>query len=301
METASGKYGIGLCMLVLASAYTAGCSIDMQNVRQPVTAADEIRTGDEQAAGTESAPESRGDRVAAGTQSGSDTGGQRLTLSARPAPLPRQAYDASGVKIPYAAQPNPYTTGSAPVPAEARALFSAADVQLKQGALDRAQEKFATLAEKYPDLSGPWVKLGEIAEDREQYAQAVGYYREAISRNKNNVNAYIALGMVQRRLGRFNDAQDTYLAALDVWKDFPEAHLNLAILYDLYADEAEAAQKHYEAYDFLTGSKDQDVQKWLVEVRNRTGITTSYIDTPPVALDPIEVGDAGKGNVATAK
>jgi tetratricopeptide (TPR) repeat protein len=174
-------------------------------------------------------------------------------------------------------------------------------MQLKQGALDRAQEKFTALAEKYPDLSGPWVKLGEIAEGREQYEQAVRLYAEAVNRNKDNVNAYIALGMVQRRLGLFNDAQDTYLAALDVWKDFPEAHLNLAILYDLYAGAAETAQKHYEAYDFLTGSKDKNAQKWLVEVRNRTGITTSYIDNPPVVLEPIKVDDAGKGNIAATK
>jgi tetratricopeptide (TPR) repeat protein len=116
--------------------------------------------------------------------------------------------------------------------------------------------------------------------------------------NKNNVNAYIALGQLQRKQGYFSDAQNTYLEALNVWKDFPEAHLNLAILYDLYVNEPEEAQKHYEAYDFLTGRKDEKVKKWLVEVKQRTGIERSFIDIPPKEIVEVPVEKADDAGAA---
>jgi len=98
--------------------------------------------------------------------------------------------------------------------------------------------------------------------------------------------------LVQRRQGYFSDAHNTYLEALAVWKDFPEAHLNLAILYDLYLNRAEEAQKHYEAFYFLGGEKDKEAHKWLVEVKQRTGIDTSFIDTPPAVIAKAPGGEA---------
>jgi tetratricopeptide (TPR) repeat protein len=195
--------------------------------------------------------------------------------------LPHQDYNAAGIKIPYVRQPNPYTLEDDSVPAEARSIFILADYRLKQGNLVGAASKFTELTEKYPSLSGPWVKLGMISEKQQRFPEAIEHYKNAISINRNNVNAYLALALVQRKQGYFSDANQTYLDALSVWKDFPEAHLNLAILYDLYLNNPEEAQKHYEAYNFLTGENEEKVQKWLVEVRRRTGIEQSFIDNPP--------------------
>jgi tetratricopeptide (TPR) repeat protein len=208
--------------------------------------------------------------------------GSRIPVaSSADATLPRQEYSSTGEKVPYIIQPNPYTTASELVPAEARSIFLSASNRLQEADLAGANSSFTLLTEKYPTLSGPWLKLGVIAEKQERYLEAIKLYKKAISVNKNNVNAYMALGLTQRKQGYFSDAFQTYLDALTVWKDFPEAHLNLAILYDLYLNNAEEAQKHYEAYYFLTGQKEEKVQKWLVEIRHRTGIDESYIDSPP--------------------
>jgi tetratricopeptide (TPR) repeat protein len=206
---------------------------------------------------------------------------QHRVAPAKDAPLPRQAYNSVGEKVPYVPQANPYTAETAPVPAEAKSIFVLGSGLLQQGKLRGARTQFRKLTEKYPLLSGPWVKLGVIAEKREKYDDAIKQYKKAIAVNKNNVNAYIALALVQRRQGHFSDARNTYVEALEIWRDFPEAHLNLAILYDLYMNKAEEAQKHYEAYYFLTGKKDEKVHKWLVEVKRRTGIEQSFIDIPP--------------------
>ena len=225
---------------------------------------------------------------------------QQVMAPGAEAPLPRQDYSATGEKIPYVPQPNPYTSEASALPAEARSIFVVASNLQQQGNLKRARAQFQKLTEKYPSLSGAWVKLGNIEEDNEKYDNAITHYTKAISVNKNNVNAYIALALVQRRQGYFSDAQNTYLTALAVWKDFPEAHLNLAVLYDLYANMPEEAQKHYEAYYFLTGSKDEKVHKWIIEVKRRTGIERSFIDNPPKEIAAVPTKGADDASVAVA-
>jgi len=195
--------------------------------------------------------------------------------------LPQQAYDAEGKKIPYVPAPNPYTEQPAPVPPAAKAAFADAVTLMEGGDLRMARKGFRAMTKAYPELSGPWVKLAEIREQRELPAKAREAYRKAIEVNPANVNAYLKQALFERRQGEFENARDVYLAALETWSDFPEAHLNLGILYDLYMNRPEDAQPHYEAYDFLTGGSDPKVADWLIEIRRRTGIETSFIDNPP--------------------
>jgi tetratricopeptide (TPR) repeat protein len=254
MATESGNFVFTLTAVLLVSILAPGCNATMPG--KPVTKSPSVVTD-------------------------SIVGSRIPVSSSADATLPRQEYSSTGEKVPYVMQPNPYTTDAVTVPAEARSIFVSANNRLQEGDLAGANSSFTMLTEKYPTLSGPWLKLGVIAENQERYLEAIKHYKKAISVNRNNVNAYMALGLIQRKQGYFSDAFQTYLDALTVWKDFPEAHLNLAILYDLYLNNAEEAQKHYEAYYFLTGKKEEKVQKWLVEVRHRTGIDQSYIDTPP--------------------
>jgi tetratricopeptide (TPR) repeat protein len=254
MATVSSRFIFALTVAMLTSSFISGCNSVIPLKPEAKWEADSI------------------DAIA----------GNHVPIAASAeATLPRQEYDSAGEKIAYIPQPNPYLSESQSIPAEARSIFGAASIELQNGNLNAATAKFIMLTEKYPSLSGPWVKLGDIAEAKGKYPDAIEYYETAISVNRNNVNAYMALGLTQRKQGNFSEAFNTYIDALKVWKDFPEAHLNLAILYDLYLNNAEEAQKHYEAYYFLTGEKDKKVHKWLVEVRHRTGIDQSYIDIPP--------------------
>ena len=72
----------------------------------------------------------------------------------------------------------------------------------------------------------------------------------------------------------------TYAEALSVWEDFPEAHLNLAVLYDIYLNDPLQAQQHMEAYQFLTEEKDAKTAEWLQEIQSRTGIAPNLYIGP---------------------
>jgi tetratricopeptide (TPR) repeat protein len=288
MATVSGKYSSMWAASLLMTVVATGCSSLAPVGGGPAT---------EGKISTDAGAGRVGSVGADRTASTGRRSPQRVRAPASAAPLPRQAYDSAGQKVAYVPQPNPYTTETVVVPPEARSVFFAGSGMLRIGDLKGAGRQFQTLTEKFPGLSGPWVKLGLIAEKKEQYEDAIKHYKKAISVNRNNVNAYIALGLVQRRQGYFSDAQATYLGALEVWRDFPEAHLNLAILYDLYANQPEEAQKHYEAYYFLTGEKDENVHKWLVEVKRRTGVERSFIDIPPKKTAEFPAKEAGEVDV----
>ncbi len=226
---------------------------------------------------------------------------QKSTPSMAPsdAPLPQQPYDAQGNKLAYEPSPSPYDQASAaPVPAEAVALFHKADALMADEQYRDARKAFEAITRDYPELSGPWLKLGELAEIGERMERAERSYRKALEINPNNVNAYLKLAVFQRRAGDFDAARDTYVNALALWKDFPEAHRNLAILYDLYMNQPAMAQPHYEAYDFLTGGDDPQVADWLIEIRRRTGIETSFIDIPPPVTEAADASDTTESGAA---
>lgn len=212
-----------------------------------------------------------------------------MTIAESGAPLPKQVYDSTGQKVTYTPEPNPYTAEQTPVPPQAVADFRAANALLAAERYRDARIAFREMTRDYPELSGPWVKLGEVAEARDYQDKAEAAYRKAIEINPNNVNAYMALGLHLRKKGEFAEAQQVYIDALNLWRDFPGAHLNLAILYDLYLNRPELAQPHYEAYDFLTDGSNPKVANWLIEVRRRTGIETSFVDVPPPEPEPAAV------------
>ncbi|MDO3720945.1 tetratricopeptide repeat protein [Marinobacter sp. chi1] len=214
--------------------------------------------------------------------------------------LPRQAYDVAGNKIDYESEPNPYIQASVPVAPEAVARFQAASKLMAEEQNRMARKAFEAITRDYPELSGPWVKLGELAEIGERLERAEKSYRTAIEVNPENVNAYLSLALLQRRNGDFEASRDTYVSALKLWKDFPEAHLNLAILYDLYMNQPVNAQPHFEAYEFLVKGDHPQVADWLIEIRRRTGIETSFIDIPPPKQEPAAEGSDGEPVAADA-
>jgi tetratricopeptide (TPR) repeat protein len=297
MATVLDKSSFALSVTLLVCVYISGCASVMPLEHQAAKAGNDrgIQDGPAQVTAPGGGVTVPGQALA---EERIGEGRQQVMIPAGDVPLPRQAYNSAGEKVPYVPQPNPYTAKTNTVPTEAWTIFLAASGQLRGGDLRGARTRFRELTEKYPSLAGPWVKLGEIAERKEKYDEAIKHYRKAISVNRDNVNAYIALGLLQRRQGQFLDAQQTYLHALGVWRDFPEAHLNLAILYDLYANRPEEAQKHYEAYFFLTGGKDEKVRKWLVEVKQRTGIEQSFVDIPPADAPEAPVARAADASGA---
>lgn len=190
--------------------------------------------------------------------------------------LPVQEYDEKTASfLPYEAQENPYLALEGRIKRDAVTKFIDARRSYRAKAYDDVESLLADIIVIDDSLSGPWVMRGDIATENQDLETAITHYKKALEVNSKNLNAYIRLAKTQRLLGNFIMAQNTYADALRVWEDFPEAHLNLGVLYDIYLNRPLRAQKHMEAYVFLAEDENATVGRWLQEIQQRTGVASS--------------------------
>ena len=80
--------------------------------------------------------------------------------------------------------------------------------------------------------------------------------------------AHNELGIVYRKLGRFDAARRHYEAALTIYPGYHYARRNLAVLCDLYLEDFDCALENYEAY-LVQVPDDEDASMWVAAVRLR--------------------------------
>ncbi len=189
--------------------------------------------------------------------------------------IPSPKVDKKGIPIPYKMADNPYLERSGSINKTTVEQFITARRAMAANDLGTAEKLLLDILLKENKLSGPKVMLGDIEVARGELVKAEAYYLDAIATNNSNVNAYLRLAKVQRMQGGFVQAQNTYATVLALWPDFPEAHLNLGVLYDVYLNDGVKAQRHIEAYQFLTNGENQQVAVWLQELQKRTGLSAN--------------------------
>jgi tetratricopeptide (TPR) repeat protein len=224
--------------------------------------------------------------------------GEKAQLKETTRYLPKQAYSEQGAFIKYEEKENPYLAVKSRIAKGSVLLYIEAKKAKRQGDLKTAKKKLMVITQNDDSISGPWVMLGHIAFEEKKYPQAEKHYQQAININPKNINAYVAQAQVQRVMGAYHVAQNTLARALNLWPDFPEAHLNLGILYDLYLNQSEKSQQHLEAYLFLTHYKNKKAINWYSEVQGRTGINKSFIDEKISTLNPLEQLDRHQQAIA---
>jgi tetratricopeptide (TPR) repeat protein len=147
-------------------------------------------------------------------------------------------------------------------------LYQVDTARAKQGVYDEwVRQSFAALAQLSPgryakaEVGGPQV-------DDARLADVEANFRQAAAAVPANPVAENELGIVERRLGKFSDAEAAYRMALEAQPDFAPAHLNLGVLYDLYLDQPQQALEQYERYMAIAGD-DKQVAGWVAELRKR--------------------------------
>ena len=137
-----------------------------------------------------------------------------------------------------------------------------------------AQARLQSLADSHPGYAGPLVNLALLRARQDELEAAAALLERAVAVCANCAAAWNELGVVQRRQGRFNDAERSYLAAIAADPDYSNAHFNLGVLYELYLQRPELALDQYARYRELQAGEPGavDVDKWMTDLKRRAGV-----------------------------
>lgn len=88
-------------------------------------------------------------------------------------------------------------------------------------------------------------------------------------KNSNNIYALNQLAILARHQCEFSKAETHWLQAIKLWPNYPSAHYNLGILYELYTGKLELALQHYQTYQSLIDEPDKRVALWIADLKRR--------------------------------
>jgi tetratricopeptide (TPR) repeat protein len=157
-----------------------------------------------------------------------------------------------------------------PIPARAAQQYSQALQMMKSNRRTDAELEFKQLNAAYPQFAGPQLNLGLLYLHDARLPEAEAAFKAALQMAPANPIAGDELGIVERKLGKFTDAEAAYLRAIAAEPNYAPAHLNLGVLYDLYLQEPQKALEQLERYLEIAGENKQ-VSGWVIELRKRVG------------------------------
>jgi len=198
-----------------------------------------------------------------------------LLLAGCSAPAPKPpAPSATSTPPPTAAAPAPDAPGKI-----VKTQFEQAISFMQSGQDKEANALFANIIKIDPQLASPHTNLGILYYREGKPKEAEAAFKQALQLDAEDYVAANYLGMIYRSEGRFSDAEAAYKQALAAKPDYGYAHLNLAILYDLYLDNLPRALDHYREYQRLNGDTDKRLAGWLADLHQRMK-NTSEDSTP---------------------
>jgi tetratricopeptide (TPR) repeat protein len=154
------------------------------------------------------------------------------------------------------------------VPAAVLTMYEQAVASMAAGDLIDAELRFKEFLMRYPDYPGAHLNLSIIHSTNEDLQNARAAVDAALRIDPEFAPALNQSGVLFRKSGNFSEAEAAYLKAVTVRPDYPLAHYNLGVLYELYFQRLGAALQHFERYRELVG-EDEQVDGWIVDLTRR--------------------------------
>lgn len=154
------------------------------------------------------------------------------------------------------------------IPANVQTLYEQAVASMAAGDDMDASLRFQEFLLQYPDYSGAHVNLAIIHARNGDDVAVEASITDALILDPLQPQALNQLGLLLRRQGKFEAAENAYLKAVTADPDYALAHYNLGVLYDLYLQRLDAALHHYERYQEIAG-EDKLVMRWIADLKRR--------------------------------
>ena len=154
------------------------------------------------------------------------------------------------------------------IPPRVQTLYEQAVAIMAAGDDIDASLRFQEFLLQYPDYSGAHVNLAIIHARNGDDAAVEASLTDALILDPLQPQALNQLGMLLRRQGKFEAAENAYLKAVTADPDYALAHYNLGVLNDLYLQRLDVALQHYERYQEIVGD-DKLVMRWIADLKRR--------------------------------
>lgn len=119
-------------------------------------------------------------------------------------------------------------------------------------------------------LTAPYINLAMAYRQLGDDKQAEANLMKALDIDLAHPVANNELGLLYRKLGRFEDARKAYTNALTQHPDYLPVVRNLGILCDLYIRDLQCALEQFEKYQVQVPD-DKTVQIWIADIKQRIG------------------------------
>lgn len=154
-----------------------------------------------------------------------------------------------------------------PISSRAVQNYQAGLAALKAGDGMGAEAEFKALK----DLPGAQVNLGLAYRRASRFADAEATLKAAAERWPKFAPAQHQLGLMLRQQGRFAEADAAYAKAIAADPGYAPALYDRAVLNELYLQQPQQALAGYEQYQALQPQPDEQVARWITDLRRRTG------------------------------
>ena len=152
---------------------------------------------------------------------------------------------------------------------EVQQAFDQAVVTLRSGDYKGAIKAFSKVSRQAPKLAAPYINQAIAYRHLDDMLQAEKAVQEALKRDSKSPEALNMLGLIKRANGDFPAAKKNYEKAISIQPDYAEAHLNLAMLCDIYLVDWSCAKSHYERFLALDPQPDKQVKGWVADLNRR--------------------------------
>ncbi len=148
--------------------------------------------------------------------------------------------------------------------------FKSAVVLMQQGNNKQAVTVLKTVIEREARLPAPFVNIAIAYNKLGDTSAAEEYLIKALKLDISHAVANNELGLIYRKLGKFNAARTAYQNAIKEHPEYFPAKRNLGVLCDLYIHDFECALEQFEDYLDLKPD-DKAVKIWVADVKRRLG------------------------------
>jgi Flp pilus assembly protein TadD len=186
------------------------------------------------------------------------------------APAPAKAAAAAPAAKEAAAAAVPAKPEPPPINPTVQRAFDAARQALAAGRTAEAERGFTALTKSNPELAGPFANLGLIHRQAGKLPEAIAALEKAVQLSPERADLANQLGIAYRMAGDFAKARASYEKSIALDAGYAPAVLNLGILYDLYLWDGQRALELYDRYLQLTPGGDDQVKRWVSDLRNRS-------------------------------